>query len=432
MRRLAAITVVLAGAVAGVIALLAPAPPSAQGSSTYTFDAIFDDARGLVSGQLVKIAGATAGTIDKVSITPGFKARIEMSVGEQFAPFHIDAHCTIRPQGLIAENYVDCDPGSLSGPGLRATGGFPPTVPVTHTTEPVNLLDLFDIANLPTAERFSIIVNELGIGLSGNGQNINDIILRASPALASARRVLGLLRSQRAALGTAIDASDSVVAQLAAHTPDVTRFVSAAARTASVTAAHDTALARGVARLPALLRTARPALAHLDKVAVTGTPLLAQIHAAAPTINSLTAELGPFTDAVAPVLEQLTPVLAAGTRTALDVRPLLALISRYARISLPNSISTGRLFVSLREHGFSEAFLGAVYYLTATLARFDSVSHFSLATITGNQCSLYATTPTPGCSSHLGGVASALGIQSGAPDSNSTARANRLLDYLLR
>jgi virulence factor Mce-like protein len=432
VRRLALITATLAAALAAVTAaLLGARAPSAQGSSGYTFDAVFDDARGLVAGQLIKIAGASAGSIEKVSITPDFKARIQMSVGARFAPFRVDAHCTIRPQGLIAENYVDCNPGSRTAPPLRAQDGFPPTVPVGHTTEPVNLLDLFDIANLPTAERFSIIVNELGIGLSGNGENLNDVILRANPALASARRVLGLLSSQRAALGTAIDSSDRVVSELANHSPAVSRFVSAAARTASVTGAHHQQLAQAVARLPGLLRAARPALAHLDAVAQTGTPLLAQVHHAAPQVNRLTAELTPFARAVAPVLKQLTPVLAAGTRTAVDARPLLGLIARYARISLPNAISTGKLFVSLREHGFSEAFLGAVYYMAATLSRFDGISHFAAATLTGNQCSLYVGKPTPGCSAHLGGTSSATGIQSTAPSSTS-ARAGNLLDYLLK
>jgi hypothetical protein len=187
-----------------------------------------------------------------------------------------------------------------------------------------------------------------------------------------------------------------------------------------------------VARLPALLRVARPALEHLDRVALVGTPLIAHVHESVPEINRLTAELGPFTRAVAPVLTEITPVLAKGTRTAIDVRPLLGLISRYARISLPNAISTGQLFVSLRQHGFSEAFLAAVYYLGATLARFDSVSHFSLSNITGNQCTVYSPTPVPGCSSHLGGLASALGIQSTAPSSSLTARASSLLHYLTR
>src|ERR1700737_1919955 len=114
----------------------------AQGSSTARFDVIFDDARGLVGGQLVKIAGAKAGSIKNVVVTPEFKARIEATVDSRFMPFHQNATCTIRPEGLIAENYVDCDPGTADSPPLRASGAHPPTVPVAHTTEPVSLLDL--------------------------------------------------------------------------------------------------------------------------------------------------------------------------------------------------------------------------------------------------------------------------------------------------
>ncbi|HEV3056087.1 MAG TPA: MlaD family protein, partial [Solirubrobacteraceae bacterium] len=322
MRRIGALLVVLA-AVATAATLL---PRPARGDSSYSFAAIFDDARGIIPGQLLKIAGANAGSIVKVTITPDFKARIEMTVSRRFAPFRTDAHCTIRPQGLIAENYVDCDPGLPSAPPLATHGGGLPTVPVTQTTEPVSLLDLFNIANLPTAQRFSILVNELGIGLSGNGQNLNGVILRAVPALSSARRVLTIIHQQRAELATAIDASDSLVAQLAAHTPDISAFVAQAARLSETTAAHSGPLARALRELPGLLSASRPALADVDGIALTGTPLVQQIHAAVPRINKLTDDLGPFARAVAPVLERLSPVLQQGTKTGHDVLPLVSLI----------------------------------------------------------------------------------------------------------
>src|SRR5438105_14700014 len=115
MRRLAwlATALIAAGATAAVLA-----SASAQGSDTARFDVIFDDARGLVGGQLVKIAGARAGTIDDVVLTSGFKARIEASVDRRFMPFHANATCTIRPERLLAENYLECDPGTASSPAL--------------------------------------------------------------------------------------------------------------------------------------------------------------------------------------------------------------------------------------------------------------------------------------------------------------------------
>jgi ABC-type transporter Mla subunit MlaD len=149
VRRLA-----LIGSLAAVVGLLAlVVGTSAQGSSAYTFDVIFDNARGLIGGQLVKIAGARAGTIASVSVYHGDQAQIQASIDGKFR-FHRDASCTIRPEGLIAENYVNCDPGTASAPLLRGTGGRPPTVPVTRTQEPVSLLDLFnDPRALPGGDR---------------------------------------------------------------------------------------------------------------------------------------------------------------------------------------------------------------------------------------------------------------------------------------
>jgi ABC-type transporter Mla subunit MlaD len=96
MRRIAALSAVLA-IVAAVAALIVGS--SAQGSSAARFDVIFDNARGLIGGQLVKIAGAKAGTVTNVVVTPDFKARIEATVASRFFPFHKDATCTIRPEG---------------------------------------------------------------------------------------------------------------------------------------------------------------------------------------------------------------------------------------------------------------------------------------------------------------------------------------------
>ena len=186
MRRLAAISILLGdGRRAARVRVRLGA--SAQGSRRATFDVIFDDARGLIGGQLVKVAGAQAGTIENVTVTSDFKARIEASIESQFMPFRANATCTIRPEGLIAENYIDCNPGSPPAPVLKSEHGFPPTVPVQNTTEPVSLLDLFNIFNLPTRERFQVIINELGIGTAGEGQNFNDILRRANPALHARR-----------------------------------------------------------------------------------------------------------------------------------------------------------------------------------------------------------------------------------------------------
>jgi phospholipid/cholesterol/gamma-HCH transport system substrate-binding protein len=377
----------------------------AQGSSIARFDVIFDDARGLVGGQLVKIAGAKAGTIENVVVTPDFKARVEATIESRFMPFHRDATCTIRPEGLIAENYVDCDPGTPSSSPLPSVGGHPPTVPVANTTEPVSLLDLFNIFNMPTRQRFTAIVNELGIGTSGRGQDFNAILRRANPALALARQVISLLNRQRSQLGAIIDATGTIAAEGAGHTTAVQSFLDRAAALSSLTANHRGNLSQAVARLPGLLAAAQPSLEQLDTVARDGTPLVAQLHAAVPALNRAQSDLGPFVAAAAPALKRLGSSLREATPTIRDTTPLVRTVRSYAAASLPGTQLFARVASNLQRHGFVENFLGILYYISASLSRFDSTSHMLAILLVGAQnglCGAYATTPVPGCSAHYG------------------------------
>jgi virulence factor Mce-like protein len=402
MRRVALIVLTLA--VAGVFAVVL-AGSRAQGSSSSRFDVIFDDARGLIPGQLVKIAGARAGTIQNVGVTPDFKARIEATVDSRFMPFHRDATCTIRPEGLIAENYIDCDPGSINSPPLRSVGNRPPTVPVTHTTEPVSLLDLFNIFNLPTRERLTVIINELGIATSGRGTNINDILRRANPALAQARQVISILDNQQRQLATIVDASSTIAAQGAAHTADIQRFLDKTAAFTTLTAAHKDALSQTIARLPGLLAATQPALQQLDVIAREGTPLVQQLGASVPALNRVESDFGPFVAAAKPALSQLSKTLTKVTPEISAATPLVTSLNNYVNESLPSSLEFEKLMSNLQQHGFIENFLSVAYHIAASLARFDGNSHLLSIYLVGpnnNLCSAYATKPVPGCSAHYG------------------------------
>jgi ABC-type transporter Mla subunit MlaD len=401
MKRLGLIAIVLA--LAGVGAAIASR--RAEGSSSSRFDVIFDDARGLVGGQLVKVAGARAGTIESVSVTPDFKARVEATIDSRFMPFHRDATCTIRPEGLIAENYIDCDPGTANSPVLPSRGGQPPTVPVTHTTEPVSLLDLFNIFNAPTRERFTLLVNELGIATAGRGADLNDILRRANPALALARQVIGILARQKAQLATIVDATNTIAASGASHTAELQRFLDSAAGLTNVTASHSSNISRSIQLLPGLLAAAEPALQQLDIVAKDGTPLVQQLGASAPSLTRLQNDLGPFVAAAKPALASLSTTLKQGTVALKDVTPLVTTVLKYTQGSLSSTKLFAQLAANLQQHGFVENFLSVTYYITAALSRFDATSHLlSILLIGPNNglCGNFATKPVAGCSAHYG------------------------------
>jgi ABC-type transporter Mla subunit MlaD len=430
VRRLATILAVLALA-GGVAAILLSS--TAQGSSSATFNVIFDDARGLIAGQLVKVAGAQAGSIQNVTVIKqgsgaqtSYKAKIEGTIESQFMPFRTNATCTIRPQGLIAENYVECDPGSPPAPILRGTNGQPPTVPVQNTSEPVSLLDLFNIFNVPTRERFALILDELGIGTAGEGQNFNDILYRANPALKLADQVIGILAHQKAQLATIIDATNTIAQQGAGHTADVQHFLTQAAALSSITADHSSNLQLAINRLPGLLAAAQPSLQQLDIVAKDGTPLLQQLHVAAPYLNQVSTDLVPFVASAKPGLAKLSTALDTAIPAVEHTTPVVKALKNYTNRSLAKTQLAGRLFTSLQQSGFLENFLGIIYYVGAAVSRYDSISHlldFTLLNINNGACIAYATTPVPGCEANYGSVPSSAAGRARAGSSGAARRA---------
>ena len=95
---------------------------------------------------------------------------------------------------------------------------------------------MFAALRLPYRQRLSLLVNELGTGLAGRPQDLNAAIRRANPALQQANRVLAILDRDRHVLGRLIDASDTVIGELARHRGEVTSFIGRADKVAQAVA----------------------------------------------------------------------------------------------------------------------------------------------------------------------------------------------------
>src|SRR5438270_3676477 len=157
-----------------LVALLAISAGKSKG--TYQVRAIFDDAGNIIPGENVKIDGVKVGTVGSVEPTPQEKAAVVLEIDNKgFADFRADASCTIRPQALIGEKFVDCLPTQprVEGTPLPAPlrkipsgqeGAGQHLLPVTNTHSPVDVDRLNDSNRLPIRQRFTILRNGLGAG----------------------------------------------------------------------------------------------------------------------------------------------------------------------------------------------------------------------------------------------------------------------------
>ena len=392
-------------AVLAIGASAAVATLGAGGSApTYRVDAVFDSTANLIPGQDVKIAGARVGQVSDIELTEDRKARVEMDVEEGFAPFRADAECTIRPQSLIGEKFVQCHPGTPDQPPLADGEGGAPAVPLENTHSPVDLDLVFAALREPYAERLAIILNELGTGVAGRADDINAAIRRANPALQEINDVLAILDRDRASLGRLVDQSDRVIAELTRRRGSVTSFIERSDRVAREVAGRRAELGEVIERLPPLLDELEPTADRLAAFAADATPTLRDLRRAAPGAEALLADFDPVADAARPALERLAEASEVGRRAVRSAIPVAARLKPVAAILVPITELAADLNESVQENGAVEGLQLYTFYGAGAQARFDQFSHILPSYQLASTCQQYAREPVEGCSAHFAGA----------------------------
>jgi virulence factor Mce-like protein len=307
VRRLLGIALVAALVVAAGV--LTGARGGGSGDKRY-YKVVFDNAFGLVEGGDFRVGGVKAGQTTAFEATRDEppKARVTVELKEPgFGDFRRDARCTVKPQSLIGEYYVDCEPGS--SPERLPNGG---TVPVeqTESTIPADLIN--NIMRRPYRERLRLIVSELGTGLAGRPADLQEVLRRAHPGLRETDRVLRILANQNDVIARFLANADRVVGELERNKRDVARWVAETGETAATSASRHDDLQRTFRLLPGFLGELRPTMAKLEDLADEQIPLLSDLRAGAPHLDTFLARLGPFSEASRPAFRSLGDASVAG------------------------------------------------------------------------------------------------------------------------
>ena len=317
-------------AVAAVLLLVAGATfalgaKGDESSSGKTYELLFDNAFGLTEGGDFKVAGVRAGQTSKFKVTKVDGrplALVEAEVTEPgLADLRRDARCEIRPQSLIGEYFVDCQPGT-SDEKLPDGGRLP--VEQTSSTIAIDLVN--DIMRRPFRERFRLIVGELGAGLAGRPDDLSDVLRRAHPALRETSETLRILGRQTGTIEKFIGDAQTVVSALEDRKRDVSRFVREAGNTAAISASRREELGETFRRLPAFLGELEPYMNSLGDLTEAQTPVLRDLESASDELDTFLTRLRPFTDEGLPAFKALGEMSVVGRRavrkTTEEVREL--------------------------------------------------------------------------------------------------------------
>ncbi|MFR9805065.1 MlaD family protein [Pseudonocardia sp. RS010] len=301
------------------LAVTATTAAATAPDSDETVTAVFTDASPLVPGNEVRTAGVTVGEVDSVELQDGV-ARVTMTLRSSVLPLHTDAHATITDKDLLGERYVKLERGTPSAP----TMDDPVVIPKEQTGRVVDLQEVLNAADDPTATALAALVTTFGEGVEGQGVATADVISALAPAMRQTDELGSLLSDQNELLSRLVGNVQPVAGALAADRGGkLDRLVGSAESSLSAVAADRQAVEDSLRRLPGTLADARRTLSQVAGVSDATTPTLAGIRPTTDDLQTISTEITAFADAADPALASLPPVLDRAKAMLDEARPFV-------------------------------------------------------------------------------------------------------------
>ena len=414
---------IVIGLLAVALLIAIPAIGSSGDGGTYRVRGIFDNGSFVVPGEEVRVAGAKVGVVDSVDVTtdneiasleggphavPG-KAVVVMKIDDKaFTPFLADASCLIRPQSLIGEKYVDCNPTQPRAPEApkppelkQITGDQPGSgqylLPLENNGKTVDLDLIQNIQRLPFRDRFRLILNDLGASLAGRGADLGEVIDRANPALRQTDRVLAILAQQSRALASLASNGDTVLEPLARNRAHISSFFHNAAISGEATAERGPALQEGLRKFPETLHQVRLTMAKLKTFADQGTPLFTDLNLEGKDLSKATQKLTPFANLAIPAFKTLGDAAqSAGPKIAAS-DPVLQDLATLGSKTGPASNDLGALTDTFVKTGGIQYLDDFIYNTAGNINGFDQYGHYQRGVLQVSACQDYQPAPFSGC-----------------------------------
>jgi phospholipid/cholesterol/gamma-HCH transport system substrate-binding protein len=417
-----------------LVAAILLATAAGGSSGGYTVRAIFDDAANVIAGEDVKVDGVKVGTVGSVTPTPQGKAAVVLNIADPgFQNFRADASCTIDPQALIGEKYVDCLPtqaraenAPLPPPLHRITrgeGAGQLLLPVNNTSSPVGVDQLGDINHLPESQRLAIILNELGAGLAGRGSDLNAVLHRSNPALREFEKVLGILASENKLLGNLAEEAARALVPITRDREQFAGFFAQSGTVATAAARHRGALSQSLASFPAFLRQLGPALKRIEAFSEQTTPVFEDLKVAAPGINRTFESFPGFTNSTTQFFESLGRSSKGIESGLVATQPLLSRFEALGKAATPFASNFAGLLTSARSTGGLERLLDLIFLGANNANGYNQLGHFIRGDTVGSLCNFYKTVAASGCSANFINTASSAAQASTASTRSGTTLA---------
>jgi phospholipid/cholesterol/gamma-HCH transport system substrate-binding protein len=311
----------------------------------------FPNADQLATTADVRIAGVSVGkVIDKAADPQANRTITTIEMDRKFAPIHQDARAILRQKTIAGETYVELTPGSPTAPAVP-DGGL---LSRGNVQQAVQLDQIFNTFDPKTRKSFQVWQQELARAVTGNDQNLNNVLGNLPAFAASANDILAVLDVEHAATVGLVHNGGTTFAALSRDQAALRSLVTSGETTFATTAANNNALADTFHVFPTFLNESKVTMARLKTFALDTDPLIKQLipvaqdlgptlHAVrvlSPDLNRLFVSLGPLVTvsktglpALRDVLLGAKPLLGALGPFLEELNPVLGWLSQHQQLT---------------------------------------------------------------------------------------------------
>jgi phospholipid/cholesterol/gamma-HCH transport system substrate-binding protein len=300
--------------------------------SAYTLRADFQDAGGLVGGNLVLIGPATVGTVQSIGLTPDGKAEVKMSLGSDAAPVPQGTIARVYESSLSgsANRYVVLEPGPRNGPSIPSGG----LIREVDTRSFVSLDQLFDTFDPLTRAGLSNFIQGEAASIQRKGLAANRTLRYFAPALASTSDLTAELSRDEPTFDALLVQGAQAMQTLASRSQHLTDLIANTNVTTGAIARQSQALQQALALFPGALTRSTTTFKGLNTTLDALDPLVAASKIGIRRLQPFSARLRALVNASIPTVGQLDALIRNPARSG-DLLTLLASTPGLERTASP-------------------------------------------------------------------------------------------------
>ncbi len=251
----------------------------------------FNEAAQLAEQSDVRISGVNVGKVQAIELAPNRKqALATVNIENQYAPLPEDTRAMLRTKTLLGETYVELTPGSDQAKQL-VDGA---TLPEANINKSVQLDEIFRTFNPKTRAAFQAWMEEAGVAIQGQGQNLSYAIGELEPSLTEFERLFRTLDSQQQAVAQLFSNGTTTFSALRGREGELADLIRSSNAVFSTTAKRNRDIEALFRAFPTFLDESRLTLHRLRGFSENADPLMKQLVPAAEQLSPTLISIAKF------------------------------------------------------------------------------------------------------------------------------------------